>query len=286
MSFPSLITPSNLHAIMGQCLILDCRHQIMDEAWGARVYADSHIEGAHFMDMENDLSGKKTGKNGRHPLPIAEDFIHKLHRLGLSLDQTVVVYDDSNGMMASRAWWMLKYWLGHSNVAVLDGGFQAWVGAGYATTKGIPSAHPTVHPAPLSPQHHRIIHVGDIEQGIKENGSWVLIDARSPERFLGKPDSIDPVKGHIPGAINHFFGTNILPSGVFKSPEALRVAWQTTVSKVGNKSVVLSCGSGVTACHNALAMEVAGINTSNLKLFVGSWSEWIADPRRPVAVGL
>lgn len=264
--FTTLIAPSQLRELQDP-LILDCRFDLADPEAGARAYAAGHIPGAHYLHLDRDLAGAKTGANGRHPLPAREDFAALLRRLGLRAGRQVVCCDTQGGPYAARAWWMLR-WLGHAEVAVLDG---AWDGE---LTAEVPPATPgDWQPgAPLVAQ----IDAAELLQGL---GRLRLIDARAPERFRGEVEPLDPQAGHIPGASNRFFKDNLDADGRFKPAAQLRQEFAPLMAA----EVVHQCGSGVTACHNLLAMAHAGLGDG--RLYVGSWSEWSADPARPIAQG-
>ncbi|HZX32681.1 MAG TPA: sulfurtransferase [Rhodocyclaceae bacterium] len=256
--------------------IFDVRHQLADTGYGERVYQQGHIPGAQFLHCDRDMSGPTTGTNGRHPLPDPEILAARLGACGVDGATQVVVYDDAQGMIAGRLWWLLR-WLGHDKVAVLDGGLQAWQAAGGALVADAPA----VRPAIFVPQvrdlvvdaHYVLTHI--------ESAGMRLVDARSPDRYRGENETIDPVGGHIPGASNRFFRDNLGPDGRFKPAEALRAEWLPLLGESAPDQVVHQCGSGVSACHNVLAMEIAGLSGS--RLYAGSWSEWCADSRRPVA---
>ncbi len=256
--------------------IFDCRHDLADPGFGERAYADGHLPGAQFLHLDRDLSGDKTGRNGRHPLPDRAAFAARLGALGVDRTNQVVVYDDAGGMFAARLWWMLR-WLGHPSVALLDGGLQAWLSAGQTLSRA--SARHTA--TQYLPGHGaEPVDVGEV-MALLGKPDAVLVDARSPDRFRGENEVLDPVGGHIPGARNRFFRDNLGADLRFKPPEALRADFAAVAGPADPATVVHQCGSGVTACHNLLAMEVAGLAGS--RLYAGSWSEWCADPARPVA---
>jgi thiosulfate/3-mercaptopyruvate sulfurtransferase len=262
----------------GWC-VFDCRHDLADTAKGERAYYESHLPGARFAHLDRDLSGAKTGRNGRHPLPDPRAFAAWLGRTGVDSTKQVIAYDDAGGAFAARLWWLLR-WLGHRSVAVLDGGFGAWVDAGQPTT-----AAPAVFTPRLfegRPDPSRIVDAAWLEARL-DAPDLRLIDARSPDRFCGENETIDPVAGHIPGAVNRFFKDNLRTNGCFQSPDVLRTAFELLTAGAPPTSVVNLCGSGITACHNLLAMEIAGL--PGARLYPGSWSEWCSDPRRPVGKG-
>lgn len=251
----------------------DCRHDLFKPELGARQYREGHIPGALFANMEHDLSGTRTGRNGRHPLPEPGAFVAWMGRQGLKPADTIVCYDGGNGSMASRLWWMLR-WAGHDAVAVLDGGLAKWVKEGRAVAADIPSYAATTYSArPRSEMAVDVAHVA------ANRDKALLVDARAPARFRGEQEPIDPVAGHIPGAANRFNSENVLADGTFKDAATLRREYEALLAGRPAAEVVNYCGSGVSACHNLLAMEIAGLSGS--RLYAGSWSEWIADPTRP-----
>jgi thiosulfate/3-mercaptopyruvate sulfurtransferase len=254
--------------------VFDCRHDLLNPEWGAEEYRKSHIPGALFASLDRDLSAPKTGKNGRHPLPDPHAFIAWLGKQGLKPTDQVVCYDQGPGSFAARLWWMLR-WAGHDQVAVLDGGLAKWLKEGRRVTADNPSFPLTSYAA-----KPRDLSVG--VETVSKPHSFLLLDARAPARFRGEQEPIDPVAGHIPGALNRFNNENLTAEGTFKSPAALRAEFEA-ITKTDPRQIVHYCGSGVAACHNLLAMEVAGMTGG--KLYAGSWSEWIADPARTVARG-
>lgn len=256
--------------------IFDCRHDLADPGFGERAYADGHLPGAQFFHLDRDLSGNKTGRNGRHPLPDRTGFAARLGALGVDRSNQIVVYDDAGGMFAARLWWMLR-WLGHEPVALLDGGLQAWLSAGMALSR-TPPQHTRAHYQPG--RGAEPVDVGEV-MALLGRPDTLLVDARSPDRFRGENEVLDPVGGHIPGTRNRFFRDNLGADLHFKPPGELRAEFAAVVGSVAPATVIHQCGSGVTACHNLLAMEVAGFAGS--RLYAGSWSEWCADPARPVA---
>jgi thiosulfate/3-mercaptopyruvate sulfurtransferase len=260
-------------------LVFDCSFDLADPAAGEKAYAASHIPGAHYLHLERDLSGRKSGKNGRHPLPDRTALVDMLASHGLMQHQQVVAYDAQGGAYAARLWWLLR-WLGHDSVAVLDGGLQAWKAAGYGLDSETP-ARPKGDfkaAAPLAVT----IDAHALEQNLSTH-ERLVVDARSPDRYRGENETIDPVAGHIPGAVNRFFKDNLTADGRFKAAHTLRDEFKSIVGAAQPDHIVLQCGSGVTACHNALAMEVAGLHGT--ALYAGSWSEWCAEPSRPIATG-
>jgi thiosulfate/3-mercaptopyruvate sulfurtransferase len=239
------------------------------------LYREGHIPNAQFLHLDRDLSGVKTGTNGRHPLPDPSVLATELGLRGVSNNSQVVAYDDNGGMFAARLWWLLR-WLGHDAVAVLDGGMSAWRQTGLPISARIPNVTPTrfdwrVRPMSVDSDYVlRHLH----------KPHMLLIDARAPDRFRGKNETLDPVGGHIPGAVNRFFKDNLAPDGRFKSAALLREEFSAFLKGREAATIVNQCGSGVTACHNLLALEIAGF--AGAALYAGSWSEWCRDPARPV----
>ncbi len=277
MSFTTLVDVATLQAHIDDpnWLIVDVRHQLADTGYGERVYAESHIPGAVFLHCDRDLSGSMNGCNGRHPLPDPEKLAHRLGEIGIGVTTQVVVYDDAQGMIAGRLWWLLR-WLGHDRVALLDGGLQAWLAAGGAMTDVVPTLSPRLF-VPL--RQNQLVEADYVLERI-ETPHMRLVDARGSDRFRGENETIDPVGGHIPGAVNRFFKDNLLSDGRFKPAAELRAEWLAILAGSPPDLVVHQCGSGVSACLNLLAMEIAGLPGSYL--YAGSWSEWCADTGRPV----
>lgn len=277
MSFGTLIRPAQLQAHLGEpgWCVVDVRHQLADVGYGERAYGEAHLPGAFFLHCDRDLSGPLNGRNGRHPLPDPEVLAGRLAALGINRQTQVVAYDDGNGMIASRLWWLLR-WLGHDAVAVLDGGWAAWCKAGGPLTAVRPNAMPGDFRPQLRPW---TVDVVDVLAGLGSPGRR-LLDARAADRFRGENETIDPVAGHIPGAGNRFFGDNLAADGCFKPAVELAAEWRALLAGDAPAAVVHYCGSGVSACQNILAMEIAGLSGS--RLYSGSWSEWCADPARPV----
>jgi thiosulfate/3-mercaptopyruvate sulfurtransferase len=238
------------------------------------MYKTAHITGAIYVNVDQDLSGKKTGSNGRHPLPTAEDWAKTRQRLGIANHTHVVAYDSHGGTFASRLWWMLRS-IGHASVQVLDGGLDAWNGSiGSIGREPKPlSAMPDVYP------YQGVVLIDEMEKNVAANDRKMVIDARAPDRFRGENETLDPVGGHIPGATNRCFKENLV-AGKFKSPEQLYKEFVLLIGQQKPGMIIHSCGSGVSACHNLLAMEAAGLAGS--RLHVGSWSEWCSDPKRPI----
>lgn len=257
--------------------VFDCRHDLGKPDWGAQEYAKAHIAGALLAHLDRDLSAPKTGKNGRHPLADAATFTSWLGKQGLEATDHVVCYDQASGAFAARLWWMLR-WIGHDAVAVLDGGLAKWMKENRPVTGEVPHFSPTSYPA-----NPRTAMAVDVSYVASHLGKDLLLDARAPQRYRGEVEPIDPVAGHIPGALNRNNSDNLSVAGTFKHPDELKKEFAAVLGGRAPSEVVNYCGSGVAASHNALAMEVAGLTGS--RLYAGSWSEWIADPRRPQQKG-
>ncbi len=274
----TLVSPSELAAHLDdpRWIVFDCRFDLADTGAGRREYAQCHVTGARYAHLDDDLAGAKTGANGRHPLPDPQEFAAKLARFGLSTGMQAVAYDVSGGFYAARLWWMLR-WVGHTASAVLDGGWNAWLAAGLPVTPQLPA----VTAGNFSGTARAISVDAKFVLGQMGQAGNLVIDARSPDRFRGENETLDPVGGHIPGATNRFFKDNLAPDGRFRSAAELRGEFTELIGATAPSDVVHQCGSGVTACHNLLAMEIAGLTGS--KLYPGSWSEWCNDPQRPIA---
>jgi thiosulfate/3-mercaptopyruvate sulfurtransferase len=255
--------------------VFDCRHDLVKPDWGLEEYARGHIPGARFAHLDHDLSAPMTGTNGRHPLPEAKTFIAWLGKQGLKPDQQAVCYDSGSGAMASRLWWMLR-WVGHEPVAVLDGGLTKWLREGRAVTAEVPAVDPVSYPGKA-----RGAMVASLALVAKKLKTAALLDSRAPARYRGEQEPIDPVAGRIPGAKNRFNNDNLQADGTFKPADELKKEFLAVLGGRAPGDVINYCGSGVAACHNALAMEIAGLGGS--RVYVGSWSEWSADPMRPIA---
>jgi thiosulfate/3-mercaptopyruvate sulfurtransferase len=274
----TLVSASDLAAHINdpKWVVVDCRHDLMNLAAGRDAYNGGHLPGARFADMETQLSGAKYDEHGkfrgRHPLPEQTALLGTLRSWGISDDSQVVAVDAHGGMYAARLWFLLR-WVGHEAVAVLDGGMQAWEALGQKLETALPS------PAPGSiTLKTPLVDTLDANQVLVHGN---IVDARAPDRFRGENETVDPVGGHIPGAQNRFFKDNLAADGRFKDAAQLRAELAPIVGDAAG--AVMQCGSGVTACHNLLALEVAGM--PGAKLYPGSWSEWVADPARPVATG-
>jgi thiosulfate/3-mercaptopyruvate sulfurtransferase len=275
----TLISVADLLQRQGQAaplVLLECGFDLANAQAGAQAYAEGHLPGAVYVHLDRDLSGPKTGSNGRHPLPERQALAERAGAWGIAPGVQVVCYDAQGMPYAARAWWLLR-WLGHETVAVLDGGVAAWTAAGGALTRSATTPRPR-GPYPLGPAAMATVQAAEL---LAQLGRRPVLDARGGERFRGDIEPLDPVAGHIPGAMNRFFKDNLQPDGCFKPAEALRAEFG--VLHADPTQLVHQCGSGVTACHNLLGMEHAGLAGS--ALYPGSWSEWCTDPARPVARG-
>jgi thiosulfate/3-mercaptopyruvate sulfurtransferase len=278
-TFRTLISAPELLALRAgntPCVLLDCGFDLADPAAGERAFAEGHLPGALYAHLDRDLSGAKTGGNGRHPLPERQALAARVGAWGIAPGVQVVCYDAQGMPYAARAWWLLR-WLGHEAVAVLDGGRAAWTAAGGALGSELAMPRPSA-PYPLLAPAMPSVSAADL---LAQLGRRPVLDARAGERFRGEVEPLDPVAGHIPGALNRFFRDNLQADGRYKPAAALRAEFAALHAAPAD--LVHQCGSGVTACHNLLAMEHAGLAGS--ALYPGSWSEWCADPARPVARG-
>jgi len=265
-------------------IVLDCRFDLSNSDAGRRAYLQGHIPGAYFADLNQDLSAPVGPRTGRHPLPEANAFAAKMSAWGVHANSQVVAYDEVNGSFAARAWWLLR-WVGHSAVAVLDGGLKAWVKAGgrlNAGDEGRAPISPAAAALPATVGADAVVEADEVAALLGDRRR-LLVDARAAERFAGTVEPIDPVAGHIPGAVNRPFTENLSADGHFLPAGQLREQWDARLNGRSPADVVAMCGSGVTACHNLLSLEIAGFGGA--KLYAGSWSEWIRDPSRPVTRG-
>ncbi|WP_416427634.1 sulfurtransferase (plasmid) [Pseudomonas sp. App30] len=282
-TYTTLIDGPELAALVQQGpapLLLDCRFDLAAPGSGEAAFAEGHLPGAQYLHLDRDLSGAKTGHNGRHPLPARDTLAVRLRALGLYQDQQVVVYDAQGGMFAARAWWLLR-WLGHENVAVLDGGLPAWTAAG----QGLQSERSQPLPGNFVSRQALVDTVGRaaVLANLQGQGPLVVVDARAPDRFRGENETLDARGGHIPGARNRFFRDNLGADGRFKPAADLRAEFSALLGAHEAQQSVQQCGSGVTACHNLLALEIAGLGGA--RLYPGSWSEWSSDQLAPIATG-
>ena len=292
-----LISVEALASQIDQLILIDCRSDLFDASLGKQQYESGHIPNAAFFALHDALSGPKTPGSGRHPLPDQEALVQRMQSLGANDDSMVVVYDAGSSVYAARLWWLLR-WCGHDAVNVLDGGYAAWVKAGYPSSKDLSPRERKQGKGNFAIRNslEAIIQSDELLENLG-SGHHLIVDARAAERWRGDVEPLDPVAGHIPGALNRPNTQNLRPDGRFKPAEVLREEWLSLMtlqapripaaaSAPGGEgsALVHSCGSGVSACHNLLAMRIAGLN-DDLILHPGSWSEWCADPKRPVAKG-
>ena len=276
-----LIRCDALRRRLGQrgLVVVDCRFNLLDPEAGRAAWLAGHVPGAVYAHLDNDLAGPITADSGRHPLPDVASLSETFGRLGIGSRSDVVVYDDGSGGIAARAWWLLR-WLGHERVQLLDGGFKSWLNAGFDTEAGAVTVPPASFDA--AEQAGWVVTTQEVADALAR-GDLCLVDARDAERFRGDREPIDAVAGHVPGALNFPFADNLEADGTWRSPDGLRAVWQARLGDRTSGNWAVMCGSGVTACHLALAAELAGLRAP--RLYAGSWSEWIRDPARPVAGG-
>jgi len=259
--------------------VIDCRHDLLRPDAGHEAYRRGHLRGAVFAHLDLDLSGSRNGRNGRHPLPAPDRLLERFRRWGIGPETQIVVYDATHGQYAGRFWWLAR-WMGHERVGLLDGGWQA------ALDAGLPVETTVAAPAPgrfqRRPGLEQAVETDTVAERRKD-ANWLVVDARAPDRYAGQNESIDPVAGHIPGAVNRFWQSNLQADGRFKPAVQLRAEFDALLEGRPASRLIAQCGSGVTACHHLVAMERAGL--AGALLYPGSWSEWIADPSRPVATG-
>ncbi len=279
-NFKYLIGVDELGPQLGQPTwrVLDCRFDLMQPAKGRAEYGQGHIPGAQYADLDGDLAGPVSKSTGRHPLPSTKAFAQTLGEWGIENESQVVVYDHGSGAIAARLWWMLK-WVGHEQVAVLNGGYSAWQEAGYPVSDNAEFADRVKFRAVVDSD--LVVTTDELVQSMIADNAPLIVDARDRARFAGSSEPIDTVAGHIPGAVNHPFSESIDALGGWKSRDQLRDGWAPILGRDTDQPWVSMCGSGVTACHLALSAGVAGLPQP--RLYVGSWSEWIRDPDRPVA---
>jgi thiosulfate/3-mercaptopyruvate sulfurtransferase len=261
-------------------LLFDCRSDLTNPKAGYESYLDGHIPSAIYVDVDHDLASEKNGQNGRHPLPAIEQWIKTCASLGITKDSNIVIYDNHSCMYAVRMWWMLRA-TGHKHVRLINGGYGSWLAAGFTGEKtdnqrlNTPAATSGMTVAAFKDA----LLASDLLQNLSSK-KFVILDARSSDRFRGENETLDPVGGHIPGAINRFFKNNLAANGQFKSADVLAKEFRDLLGETPSESIIHQCGSGITACHNMFAMELAGMNSS--MIYPGSWSEWCADPARPI----
>ena len=272
----SIIEPVRAAGLLsrGDVVVVDCRFSLSDSNAARVAYENGHIPGAVFADLERDLSGPPLSDNGRHPLPSTLALIDLFERLGIFDDTMVIVYDEANGIAAARLWWLLNF-MGHEQAAVLNGGLPAWISAGYDLVAGVEEN--------LRARYNGQARWDKVVMKEEVSSAALLVDSRAPERYRGEIEPIDPVAGHIPGAINFFHGLNFQDDGRILPPERLREQISALVGDVPAEESVFYCGSGVTACNNLLAMSHAGLGMG--RLYAGSWSEWCRDPEKPIVTG-
>jgi thiosulfate/3-mercaptopyruvate sulfurtransferase len=281
MSFTTVIEPAEVARHLGdpRWVFVDCRFDLANPNAGYEQYRSGHIPGARYAHLNQDLSGPITPSTGRHPLPPLEEFVRRLGAWGIDERSQVIAYDDAGGAIAARLWWMLR-WVGHEAAAVLNGGLKAWLAAGLPLETDERRAAPATFVA--RPRAEQAVTLDELVPALADR-SVVLVDARSADRFAGQNETLDPVAGHIPGARNHPFMSNLDAERRFLPAHVLRERWSKTLADASADRVVTMCGSGVTACHDLLALQIAGF--SGARLYPGSWSEWIRDARRPIATG-
>lgn len=257
-------------------LLFDCRFDLVDSEAGYKSYLEGHIPGAIYVHSDKDLASEKNGRNGRHPLPSIAAWQKTYAALGITPNSRVVIYDNQSCMYAVRLWWMLKA-VGHQHIELLNGGYQIWCQLGYPSEQS-ETFRKAVPETTLTPFMNLVL-VGDVVANL-ESKNFTILDARSNDRYHGQNETLDPVAGHIPGALNRFFKDNLKPDGTFKESDALLSEFKAILGELPSEKIVHQCGSGITACHNMFAMELAGLVGSSI--YAGSWSEWSADPSRPV----
>ena len=279
MIYTTVVSSEILQANLANWAIVDCRFDLHQEDWGREQYRAAHIPGAVHASLNDDLAGERTPASGRHPLPSIDALASTFSRLGIDATTQVVAYDQDAGLFASRLWWSLRY-LGHEAVALLDGGWAKWIREGRPTQSGDESRHART----FVPRARATMTVGVDEVAARlGQRDTLLVDARGPERFEGRSEPLDRVAGHIPGATNHFYRWNLTDEGTLRPAAELRDAYTALLAGRSPEEAIAYCGSGVSACHNLLAMEHAGLHGT--RLYVGSWSEWSKDPDRPVETG-
>ena len=279
--FTTLIDANTLseQLIREDLLLLDCRFDLANVSWGETEFARAHLPGALYLHLDRDLSSQVAASSGRHPLPDPDRFASRLAALGAGPGIQIVAYDQGNAAYAARLWWLAR-WIGLRDVAVLDGGIAAWRAAGLPLESAVRTPKPKQLTVSLAVDAWVSSETVD---DLRVRPGNLLIDARGAERFAGRNETLDPMAGHVPGARNRPFLDNLGADGRFLPAETLRQRFGTLLGSVPPSALISMCGSGVTACHNLLALEHAGL--SGARLYAGSWSEWIRDPRRPIATG-
>jgi thiosulfate/3-mercaptopyruvate sulfurtransferase len=279
--FTTLVEAATLSSQLGRddLVLFDCRFELGNVQWGETEFANAHLPGAQYLHLDRDLSSPITAASGRHPLPDPEALAQRLGALGVGRGCQVIAYDQGNGAYAARLWWLLR-WIGFRDVAVLDGGIAAWRAAGLPLETTLRT--PTLRSLPVALDSSAWLSSDDVD-ALRQRPGTLLVDARGAERFAGRGETIDPIAGHVPGARNHPFLGNLGVDGKFLPADELRRRWNTLLGSQSAAGVIAMCGSGVTACHNLLALEHAGL--TGARLYAGSWSEWIRDSRRPSALG-
>lgn len=286
MRFTTLIDVDSLaaHLHAPGWVVLDCRFELGKPSIGEDAYSSAHIPGAQYAHLDRDLAAPVGPATGRHPLPDPEIFAAKASAWGIGPDSQIVVYDQGNSFFAARAWWIFR-WLGHEAVAVLDGGLSAWQRANQPLEQGTAAVRTQCFVA--QPNNEFVVDVDRVLQSVRSgdfsSGARRLVDARGADRYAGENETIDPIGGHVPGAINHHYARNYRADGRFHDVAALKAMWQSTLGGADPCNMTMMCGSGVSACVNLLALEHAGLKGT--KLYPGSWSEWVRDAARPVARG-
>jgi thiosulfate/3-mercaptopyruvate sulfurtransferase len=281
MAYTTVISAEDLktHISDDDWIVVDCRFTLTSPESGRSLYKESHIPGARYLHLDDDLAAPVTEHTGRHPLPDPDVLATKLGELGIDNNTQVVAYDDTFGAMASRLWWLLR-WLGHDKVSLLDGGLPAWIRKKLPMTPDIITLPPKIFIPNVTTE--LVIDMPTMEV-VVENGECIIIDARAEERFTGEVEPLDKVAGHIPGAINLPFEDNLDFDATFMAKDEMAELYNNILGHKDASHVVMMCGSGVTACHNLVAMEIAGL--TGARLYAGSWSEWITDSSRPVETG-
>jgi thiosulfate/3-mercaptopyruvate sulfurtransferase len=279
MAFDTIISCAELDKNLANpgWVLVDCRFDLAAPEWGFEEYQQLHIPGAVYADLDKDLAGRKTASTGRHPLPKPVDFCESMSRLGINSSTQVIVYDATSGSYAARLWFLLRLY-GHDRVALLDGGFAEWHKQGFTIESGINQNKRREFRG--TPDDRLVLSTADMEK-VYADPRWLLIDARSGERFRGEQETIDPIAGHIPNAINRFHGENMSAEGLFLPTAQLKEEFSNLTKGFAPENTVVYCGSGVTSCHHLVAMAIAGLPQP--KLYAGSWSEWIRDSHRPIA---